>query len=66
MPRQISIKRLRRGNKDKNALYALSESGKVYRYHRPVTDKYIEDTMIPVLTERRSITLKHWTKVKEI
>ena len=66
MPRQIPIVRLARGTKDKNALYALSESGKVYRYHRPVTDKYIEDTMIPVLTERRSITLKHWTKVKEI
>lgn len=66
MPRQISIKRLSRGNKNKDALYALSESGKVYRYHRPVTDKYIQDTMIPVLTKRRSITLKHWTKVKEI
>jgi len=66
MPRQIPIVRLARGTKDKNALYALSESGKVYRYHRPVSNKYIADTMIPVLTERRSITLKHWTKVKEI
>ena len=66
MPRQISIKGLRRGKKDKNALYALSESGKVYRYHRPVSNKYIADTMLPVISKRRTITLKHWTKVKEI
>jgi hypothetical protein len=64
--RQIPIKKLARGIKDKTALYALSESGKVYRYHHPVTDKYIWDTMIPVLKERRSIALRHWAKVKEI
>lgn len=64
MSRHIAIQKFAVGKKDPTVLYALSKSGRVYRFNRRIVSE-IAQKRAKLLMASRQITLKSWTKVKE-
>lgn len=65
MSRYIKVVSVRAGNKCSGTIYALSESGIVYRAKAYVPTDEV-DGLCKALTTRGNIQLKQWVKVKRL
>lgn len=64
--RKIKVKALRRGTQDHTAIYALSNSGNVYKLKQPVPVERHKELAGMIKKANFEITLKRWTKVKSL
>ena len=62
--RKIKIKALKPGKQDRTAIYALSNTGNVYKLKQPVPVEKHKRLAEMVKKADFEITLKLWTKVK--
>ena len=64
--RKIKIRNLRTGKHDQTAIYALSNSGNVYKLKQPVPVEKHKHLAEMIKKANFEITLKLWTKVKSL
>ena len=62
--RKIKVKALKAGKQDQSAVYALSNTGNVYKLKQPVPAEKHKHLAEMIKKADFEITLKLWTKVK--
>lgn len=62
--RKIRVKALKAGKQDRTAIYALSNTGNVYKLKQPVPVERHKHLAEMIKKADFEITLKLWTKVK--